>query len=328
MFCPFLKDQNYIFNPSDFPGSGHYVPAPAVPQSDPHQYPRRTVQSNSNDVLNRESSSSGLDSIDVLHSESLSSSSGPANEPSPSAGHNSYNGGHEPSTFVDPTTEAVDFLNWVASANPTTAQDATNFDKRYWATDAAYKAAISQELQDLQTLQGRSASIIWKEDLDHAASLPLSPHDKSMLDLKRQVKDLTSAYGLYYSVTVTRKLKPEDFKAIATPGAEIYQVTVTGLSPVQYRERDVTTNQPLNNQPLRLSALSFMQYQHTEALLVTTQTSFTSSGETEILCKQGDKAKVTMENEFDADVPVLIEMPPDAQTENKIVGLEDEISKD
>jgi hypothetical protein len=24
MFCPFLEDQNYTFNPSYFPGSGHY----------------------------------------------------------------------------------------------------------------------------------------------------------------------------------------------------------------------------------------------------------------------------------------------------------------
>jgi hypothetical protein len=310
--------------------NGHpYVPTPSASSADPHQYMSRTPRSNSNNdgVLDRESSSSGLDSINVLHSESISDTSGSANSSGYSRSSNPYTGSSARPAFVSPTDEAVDFLNWISGAIPTTPQDAIRFDKEYWTADAAYNTALSQEAQQLQAAKGEPANITWKEDLDDASLLPLSPHDKDMLNLKKQVVDLASSYGRYYSVTIVRKLKPEDFKGLATPGTEIYDVTVTGLSPIQYRQRDATTNNPVNNQPLRLSALSFMQYQHSEALLVTTQTSFTSSGEAEVLCRLGDKAKVTMNDGFDADVPVLIEVPADAQVENKIVELEDKLRK-
>ncbi len=229
--------------------------------------------------------------------------------------------------YFDNDYRYMALLHWVFTNLPSKLQDMELFDKNHSAAEVAYQNEYSGQIQEANEQGGSANNISWQENLDTSATLPISSHDKDVQDKKKQLKDMASAYGSYYSIEIVRKLQNQDFKGLAGPDSDIYDVIVTGLSPIQYRQRDIATNNTVDNQPIRLSGLSFMQYQHTEALLVTTQTSFTSTGKAEILCHQGDKASVTMGNGFDAEVPVLFEAPVDAQTENKIVEIEDELSK-
>lgn len=145
-----------------------------------------------------------------------------------------------------------------------------------------------------------------------------SPKSKLTDEENTELNTLLKSYGKYWQVVIRRKLSAQDFQAFTKNGMEAYEVLVTGLSPTQYRRRDIKSGEPTETAPINM-AIAMGQGDPELAILVTTQTSFQSKGRAEVLAiLRSSPVKVTMEDGFAQEIQVLIEIPPDPAKENRI----------
>jgi hypothetical protein len=143
-------------------------------------------------------------------------------------------------------------------------------------------------------------------------------------DEQAELDSLIKSYGQYWKIVIKRKLSAKDFPGLATDQTEAYEVMVKGLSETQYRRRDPATGLPAEQPGLNIGiAMRNSMSQPAQAILLTTQTSFQSSGNAEVLAKKSDPVDVTMDDGFAQKVPVLLEVPPDPKRENRIQDLLD-----
>ena len=206
------------------------------------------------------------------------------------------------------------------------------------ASNDAQRASLNKEFADLiQSIRGGGSApliVAPSSDAGVSANVPNTPAPNgnigsaSLSNLTKDEQDelasLTKSYGKYWDVVIKRKLSGKDFPGLVTDQTEAYEVMVTGLSETQYRRRDPATGLPAEQPGLNIGiAIRNSMSQPTQAVLVTTQTSFQSSGNAEVLAKKSDPVDVTMDDGFAQKIPVLLEVPSDPKTENRIQDLLD-----
>ncbi|PAW79161.1 MAG: hypothetical protein B9S32_04185 [Verrucomicrobia bacterium Tous-C9LFEB] len=173
---------------------------------------------------------------------------------------------------------------------------------------AAKAAAQNATAPTSQTQKGDGVQV------HNTGSSQLTSAEDSELD------GLMKSYGEYWEVVIKRKLSAKDFPIFRTK--EIYEVLVIGYSPTQFRRRDPMTATPMETPDVSIAIA--IQNRSTEpvlAILVTTQTRFTSAGKAEILGIRGVPVNVTMQDGFEKAIPVLQEIEPVPTMENRIRDL-------